>query len=82
MWKTTKQQIFKEIYANNFWGDPESLSGPGSSEHYTKNLRNQLQKIFSNLKIKSVLDAPCGDFNWMSLVVEKNPEIYFDALKE
>ena len=63
------QSVFTAIYKTNWWGSPESVSGTGSTLAYTHNLRNQLPKLFSTFQINTVFDAPCGDFNWMKLVV-------------
>ena len=35
---------------------------------YTKNLREQLPNILPQFEIRIMLDAPCGDFHWMSQV--------------
>lgn len=43
----------------------ESLSGPGSSLYHTGEIRQRLPLLFQELDIASLLDAPCGDFNWM-----------------
>jgi hypothetical protein len=59
---------FTEIYRNNLWGNPESKSGSGSTLAYTANLRAHLPTIYARFGIKTVLDAPCGDFNWMQHV--------------
>ena len=32
---------------------------------YTKNIRAHLPKIIEEFNISGLLDAPCGDFNWM-----------------
>jgi hypothetical protein len=58
------KDFFAYIYESNLWGSEESLSGPGSTAEYTKNLRKELPVLFSEYQINSVLDAPCGDFNW------------------
>lgn len=42
--------------------------GPGSSMWYTKNIRKNLSNFFQKHKINSILDAPCGDFQWMSSI--------------
>lgn len=47
-------------------GRPETLCGAGSTLENTVSIRAWLPSIFQELKIKSLLDAPCGDFNWMS----------------
>lgn len=59
---------FSEIYNNNFWENSESASGSGSSELATREIRAQLPVIFSKWNFKNIIDAPCGDFNWMKLV--------------
>ena len=58
-------EIFTDIYRKNSWGDTESRSGPGSTVFRTRLLRPALVQLLRDLKIKSVLDAGCGDFNWM-----------------
>jgi hypothetical protein len=65
---TEVQQIFTEIYSGNQWGDPDSRSGPGSSVFRTRLIRPALAQLFKKLGLRSVLDVPCGDFNWMRLV--------------
>lgn len=60
---------FTSIYKQNLWGDSESVSGAGSTLEYTENLRKDLPKLIKKFKIKSILDAPCGDFNWMKEVL-------------
>jgi len=62
---------FTEIYKNNYWRNDESRSGSGSTLAYTENLRKELPDLFREQNIQRLLDAPCGDFNWMSLVVQE-----------
>lgn len=62
------RQVFTRIYKKNSWGSKESVSGPGSTLEATAEIRAQLPLLFKNLHIKILLDAPCGDFNWMSRV--------------
>jgi len=57
---------FSNIYKRNIWGSKESVSGMGSIFAQTKVIRNKLPLILDSLNIKSILDIPCGDFNWMS----------------
>jgi hypothetical protein len=58
------EAIFTRYYTSNGWGDRESLSGPGSSLAYTQNIRERLPKLVERYAIKSIIDVPCGDFNW------------------
>jgi hypothetical protein len=62
------EKLFSDAFENNTWGDPESRSGPGSTEAYTRRLRKFLPALLKTLDVQSILDAPCGDFNWMRLV--------------
>jgi hypothetical protein len=68
---------FTWIYENRYWATDESVSGYGSGVAYTENIRNKLPKLIEDYKIKSLLDAPCGDFNWMKLIVSEIPTISY-----
>lgn len=59
------KQTFAPFYSENRWGDDESVSGPGSSLARTAKLRNELPVLLEELGARTLLDAPCGDFNWM-----------------
>jgi hypothetical protein len=63
------QEGFSEIYAGKIWGSAESGSGPGSEVAYTQNLRDWLVRTLPSMKVRTFVDAPCGDFNWMQLVL-------------
>lgn len=63
---------FSYIYSSHYWPSRESVSGPGSELKNTKNIRKELIKLINQYKIKKFLDAPCGDFNWMQHVINKN----------
>ena len=62
------ERTFDEIYDSNYWGSDESRSGRGSTLAATETIRAFLPKLFKKYKIKSMLDVPCGDFNWMGHV--------------
>jgi hypothetical protein len=64
--------IFETAYRLNYWGSKESVSGPGSTLDYTANLRRHLPIVFNEYAIRTVFDAPCGDFNWMRKIVSTN----------
>jgi hypothetical protein len=69
--KELNQQLFTCIYKTNAWGDPESASGPGSSLGQTKILRAEFPKMLKKFGIQTLLDAPCGDFNWMNAIKDE-----------
>src|SRR6266849_3970672 len=62
------EDLFTKIHRSNDWGDAESRSGPGSTVFRTRLLRPRLAELFSRLEVRSLLDLPCGDFNWMRLM--------------
>jgi len=62
------KKIFTEIYESNSWTSSESRSGLGSELLSTETIRKELPEVFKKFNIKSVLDIPCGDFNWMNNV--------------
>jgi len=47
---------------------PETTCGAGSKLINTTRLRAELRPMLDRLGIKSIVDAPCGDFNWMRCV--------------
>jgi hypothetical protein len=59
---------FSEIYEKGLWKGGESRSGAGSELAYTENLRFFLPILFEQFGIRTIVDAPCGDFHWMRLV--------------
>lgn len=64
----SRKQAFEAIYKLNYWRDGESVSGPGSTLEATKQIRASIEHVVRTHGIKSMLDAPCGDFNWMQHV--------------
>lgn len=68
----TTKDIFTYYYKDNFWGNPESLSGGGSTLEYTENIRREIPKLVREYDIKIFLDAPCGDYNWFQKVEKPN----------
>ena len=59
---------FTLIYNRNLWSSKESVSGSGSTLAMTESIRSLLPVIIEDYDIESILDAPCGDFSWMSHV--------------
>ena len=62
--------IFESIHAKNWWRSGESISGVGSELKRTESLRSQLELWLSvhRDEVSVLLDAPCGDFNWIRAV--------------
>lgn len=62
------KNVFTDYYKTNFWKGKESLSGPGSDYEQTKYLIPEISNLIKSLDIKTILDIPCGDFNWMKKI--------------
>lgn len=60
-----REEVFTYIHANQLWDSSESLSGAGSTLAATAGIREELPGILASLGVRSLLDAPCGDFHWM-----------------
>ncbi|NDW10783.1 class I SAM-dependent methyltransferase [Dysgonomonas sp. 520] len=74
--------IFDDIYKINMWHTEESVSGGGSTIDATKTVREELPQIIEKYRIESMLDVPCGDYNWMKLVDLKCNYIGGDIVSE
>lgn len=68
----TPEELFTHYYRSNSWGSDESVSGQGSTLKYTEKLRAELPRIIERHGIRTILDAPCGDYNWMRSVPREN----------
>ncbi len=58
---------FEIIYKYSYWraNRNESKSGYGSSFEATKNILIELENFIKKENVKSIFDAPCGDFYWL-----------------
>ncbi|CAM2197964.1 Methyltransferase type 11 domain-containing protein [Paraburkholderia kururiensis] len=61
----TAAEVFQQIYQDNGWRSTESVSGWGSELQNTAQLIRELPPLLRRLGVTSLLDVPCGDFNWM-----------------
>jgi predicted glycosyltransferase involved in capsule biosynthesis len=62
------KEVFSEIAASNRRNGGESVSGPGSALLHTEEIRQRLPLLIQDIGARSLLDAACGDFNWMKQV--------------
>lgn len=81
-YKTNHWNKYKEIESNNL-----IVSGPGSipGSNQTNNIIKHLDIFIKYNKIKSILDMPCGDFSWMSKLIQMNSNVLYtgyDIVKE
>ena len=63
-----RKALYTQIYKSNGWGGNESRSGKGSDVSLMTPVIERLPALFREYRIQTVLDAPCGDFNWMKAV--------------
>lgn len=62
-----KYQFSRIFHAGGFGASP-SLSGSGSDLEQTKAIRARIPELLREYNIKSMFDAPCGDWYWMQHV--------------
>jgi len=61
---------FRDIYNSRRWKSEETRSGGGSTMSATKEYRRKLAVLVERLGVKSILDAGCGDCNFMERWLE------------
>lgn len=80
--RTLHQDAFRKVFAENKWANKESVSGPGSTKSATAELLPQLNEVVDRYGIKSLIDAPCGDFNWIRPLTERVNYVGVDVVPE
>jgi hypothetical protein len=65
-----RKEAFIEIESKKLWGD-EHASGWGSTIEVTRITREIILNVIRRYNIQSMVDAACGDFKWMPLVLEE-----------
>ena len=58
----------KELFDCSRLSNPETANGPGSTIALTLGICKWLPGLFEQYGIKTMLDAPCGDINWLRTV--------------
>jgi len=64
------ESIFTDIYDHDLWGKV-SKSGT-SSGNFTVSLRSNLERFLVDYNINTILDVPCGDNSYISLMNLEN----------
>lgn len=73
---TGRGGVFDWIFETNHWGSGESVSGIGSEDAFTARYRAELVRFITEQRVASLIDAPCGDLNWMPKVVDQTGITY------
>ena len=73
LWQRRSNWSLQEVFQNAYEGMSklESASGGGSTLTATERIRKEFPVILKDFGVQSLLDAPCGDFNWMSQIALK-----------
>ena len=74
-----REHAFAQIFTENRWECDESRSGAGSTLANTGQVRKHLPRLIERYGVRTLLDAPCGDFNWMKLVSFPSDLTYIGA---
>lgn len=71
------KSAFGMLYERGWWGSAESKSGRGSELAATEQFRAEFEAwLREHADVRSLLDAPCGDFNWMQALRWPHPVQY------
>jgi hypothetical protein len=70
---------FRNIYLHNYWGSSETVSGTGSEKNQTSLIKEHLPLLLEKYQCKTILDAPCGDYQWMKTIVDEGSFFYIGA---
>jgi hypothetical protein len=62
------KEVFTNIFRKNWWNNGESRSGWGAELKRTESIKAALPEFARRHSLRSLLDAPCGDFHWMQYV--------------
>ena len=66
---------FRDVYKKNLWMNKESRSGNGSTRRNAAADIKYMVKVITTLCVGlthvSIADIPCGDMNWMPLMLHK-----------
>jgi len=64
-----REEKFNETYDKNLFKGNESKSGRGSDMDIVSPLIPKLTSLLNKYNVKTLIDAPCGDYNWINKVL-------------
>jgi glycosyltransferase involved in cell wall biosynthesis len=59
------KEKFAQVYVKNIFGGADSRSGAGSDLQQTAIIRREIPRLLRERSVRSMLDAPCGDWFWI-----------------
>jgi len=74
----SRREVFADIHRRGIWRNDETHSGDSSTLARTEKIRTALPALIDKYSIDSMLDIPCGDFNWMASL-ERLPKTFVAA---
>lgn len=68
---------FTEVFEKRLWASTETVSGYGSerASGQVAHTLDLLRRMVRELDVRSITDVPCGDFNWMPMLLDDHPHI-------
>ena len=63
--------VFDWIYKTQYWGSDGGGSGTGSSIQVAAGARRVIEHLVYRLKIRSMIDAPCGAMTWQAPMLQE-----------
>lgn len=75
LWRKGREmrRVFSDIHRTRGWGEGESVSGPGSTRERAASFLPELVALVGALEVHTLLDVPCGDFNWAGPLADSVP---------
>ena len=72
------EDVFTNYFENRHWkgGGDETVSGAASTIQYTENIRREIPLLIKKLDVRTLLDAPCGDYNWFRMI-DRAPDVHY-----
>jgi len=72
------EDVFTNYFEKRHWrgGGDETVSGAASTIQYTENIRREIPVLIDRLGVRTLFDAPCGDYNWFRLI-DREPDIHY-----
>ena len=70
---------FAAVFDQKLWGEEGTISGPGSHKDNPMAISalSALETVIETYSIQSIADIPCGDFNFLSPLTRKYPNIKY-----
>jgi hypothetical protein len=65
------ERIFTDIHDRRVWSVGDSVHGWSSTLEGSREVREHLPAMWRKYSVRSLVDAPCGDLNWMRLIVHE-----------